>query len=132
MLSKLVHHPPSKTQVYHKIFAYVAYNDSSKCVAYKALPACFGPQLPAEELTRYLIRVVPPNACHAIENPPAPRQASKTHIALIEGYGCSFVRKVLHAQQAGYQTAIVHNVDSEELATMMADDEAIHEYLWAR
>lgn len=31
-----------------EIFAYVAYNDSSKCIAYKALPAYSGPQLPAE------------------------------------------------------------------------------------
>ncbi|XP_030365623.1 E3 ubiquitin-protein ligase RNF13-like [Strigops habroptila] len=112
-----------------EIFAYVAYNDSSKCVAYKALPACFGPRLPAEGLTGYLVRVIPPNACHAIENPPAPRQASETYIALIQGYGCSFVKKVLHAQQAGYQTAVVYNVDSEELSTMMADDKEIQQLI---
>ncbi|XP_065515067.1 E3 ubiquitin-protein ligase RNF13-like [Lathamus discolor] len=112
-----------------EIFAYVAYNDSSKCVAYKALPACFGPRLPAEGLTEHLVRVIPLNACHAIENPPVPRQASKAHIALIEGHGCSSVRKVLHAQKAGYQTAVVYNMDSEELATMMADDEEIQQLI---
>uniref|UniRef100_A0A672V3B5 PA domain-containing protein n=1 Tax=Strigops habroptila TaxID=2489341 RepID=A0A672V3B5_STRHB len=85
--------------------------------------------LPTEGLTGYLVRVIPPNACHAIENPPAPRQASETYIALIQGYGCSFVKKVLHAQQAGYQTAVVYNVDSEELSTMMADDKEIQQLI---
>ncbi|KAM9265450.1 E3 ubiquitin-protein ligase RNF13-like [Morus bassanus] len=112
-----------------EVFAYVAYNDSSNCFAYKALPACFGPQLPAEGLTGYLMRVMPPNACHAIENPPAPRKTSKMYIALIQGYNCSFVEKVLHAQQAGYQTAIVYNVDSEQLTTMMADDKEIQQLI---
>ncbi|XP_062474621.1 E3 ubiquitin-protein ligase RNF13-like [Pezoporus occidentalis] len=112
-----------------EIFAYVAYNDSSKCAAYKALPACFGPRLPAEGLTGHLVGVIPANACHAIENPPAPRQASEARIALIQGYGCSFLRKVLHAQQAGYQTAVVYSGDSEELATMRADDEEIQELI---
>ncbi|XP_075031276.1 E3 ubiquitin-protein ligase ZNRF4 [Calonectris borealis] len=110
-----------------EVFGYVAYNDSSKCVAYKALPACFGPRLPAEGLTGYLMRVIPPNACHAIENPPALRNASEIYIALIQGYDCSFVKKVLHAQQAGYQTAVVYNVDSEQLITMMADDKEIQQ-----
>ncbi|KAM6113496.1 E3 ubiquitin-protein ligase RNF13-like [Phoenicopterus ruber ruber] len=110
-------------------FGYVAYNDSSKCVAYKALPACFGPRLPAEGLTGYLMRVIPPNACHAIENPPAPRKASEMYIALIQGYDCSFLEKVLHAQQAGYQTAVVYNVDSEQLITMTADDQEIQQLI---
>ncbi|XP_064030942.1 E3 ubiquitin-protein ligase ZNRF4 [Pogoniulus pusillus] len=103
--------------------AYVAYNDSSQCVAYKALPACFGPQLPAEELTGFLMEVRPPNACHAIENAPAPRRASELSVALIKAKDCSFVQKVLHAQQAGYQIAVVHNVGSEQLTTMKAEDE---------
>ncbi|KAM8986593.1 LOW QUALITY PROTEIN: E3 ubiquitin-protein ligase RNF13-like [Ara ararauna] len=112
-----------------EIFAYVAYNDSSKRISCKALPACSGPRLPAKRLTGYLIRAIPPNACHAIENPPPPRQASKAYIALIELYGCPFVRRVLHAQQAGYQTAVAHSVDSEELATMMADDKEIQQLI---
>ncbi|XP_009482340.1 E3 ubiquitin-protein ligase RNF13-like [Pelecanus crispus] len=110
-------------------FGYIAYNDSSECVAYKALPACFGPRLPAEGLTGYLVRVIPSNACHAIENPPAPRKASEMYIALIQEYDCSFVKKVLHAQQAGYQTAIVYNVDSEQLITMTADDKEIQQLI---
>nr|XP_009512348.1 PREDICTED: E3 ubiquitin-protein ligase RNF167-like [Phalacrocorax carbo] len=110
-------------------FAYVSFNNSSRCVAYKALPACFGPQLPAEGLTGYLMRVMPPNACRAIGNPPAPRKASETYIALIQGYNCSLVEKVLHAQQAGYQTAVVYNVDSEQLVTMMTDDKEIQQLI---
>ncbi|KAM9254670.1 E3 ubiquitin-protein ligase RNF167-like [Cariama cristata] len=110
-------------------FGYVADNDSSQCIAYKAVPACFGPQLLAEGLTGYLIRVIPPNACHAIENPPAPKAASETYIALIRGYDWSFVEKVLRAQQAGYQAAVVYNADSEELITMMADDKEIQQLI---
>lgn len=110
-------------------FGHVAYNDSSKCVVYKALPACFGPQLPAEGLAGYLMRAIPPNACHAIENPPAPRKASEKYIALIQGCGCSFAEKVLHAQQAGYQAAVVYNVDSEQLITMTSDDKEIQQQI---
>ncbi|XP_054252064.1 E3 ubiquitin-protein ligase ZNRF4 [Indicator indicator] len=108
-------------------FAYLAYNDSSQCVAYKAQPACFGPQLPAEELTAYVTEVRPPNACRAIENPPAPRTASDISVALIKAEECSFVQKVLHAQQAGYQIAVVHSLGSEQLITMKAEDKEIQQ-----
>ncbi|XP_010292336.1 PREDICTED: E3 ubiquitin-protein ligase RNF13-like [Phaethon lepturus] len=110
-------------------FGYVAYNDSSKCVAYKALPSCFGPRLPVEGLTGYLMTVIPPNACHAIKNPPAPRKASETYVALIQGYDCPFDKKVLHAQQAGYQAAVLYNVYSEQLITVMADDKEIQQLI---
>ncbi|XP_065714125.2 E3 ubiquitin-protein ligase RNF13-like [Patagioenas fasciata] len=110
-------------------FAYVAYNDSYNCLAYKALLAYFGPRLPAEGLTGYLTRVIPPNACHAIENPPKPRQASEMYIALIEGYSCSLVEKVLQAQQAGYQSAIVYHVNSDQPITVMADDKEIQQLI---
>jgi len=71
------------------------------------------------------MRVTPSNACHPTENPPTPRKASETYIALIQGYDCSFAEKVLHDQQARYQAAVVHNVDSEQLVTVMADDKEI-------
>ncbi|XP_025891060.1 E3 ubiquitin-protein ligase RNF167-like [Nothoprocta perdicaria] len=103
-------------------FSHVVYNHNSKCVAYKALPACFGPPLPVEGLTGYMIRATPPKACHAIEHPPATSNISEIYIALIEGSGCSFVEKVLHAQQAGYQAAVVYSADSERLINMMPDD----------
>ncbi|XP_030322521.1 E3 ubiquitin-protein ligase RNF13-like [Calypte anna] len=110
-------------------FGYVAYNESSRCVAYEALPSCFGPQLPAEGLRGYMMRVIPPNACHAIQNPPTPRDPSETYIALIQGCDCPFVEKVLHAQQAGYHTAVVYNVNSEHLTTMRADDKKIQQLI---
>ncbi|KFQ23450.1 E3 ubiquitin-protein ligase RNF13, partial [Merops nubicus] len=110
-------------------YGYVAYNDSSQCTAHKALPSCFGPRLPAEELTGYLVKVTPPDACRAIERPPAPRKAPRTYIALIQARGCSFVKKVLHAQQAGYQIAVVHNVGSEQLVSMNADDKEIQQLI---
>ncbi|XP_064353280.1 E3 ubiquitin-protein ligase RNF167-like [Dromaius novaehollandiae] len=105
-------------------FSHVVYNHNSRCVAYKALPACFGPPLPVEGLAGHMIRVTPPKACHAIEHPPATSNASETYIALIQGSGCSFVEKVLHAQQAGYHAAVVYNADSEKLMNMVSDKES--------
>ncbi|XP_042743252.1 E3 ubiquitin-protein ligase RNF13-like [Lagopus leucura] len=110
-------------------FGLVAYNDSSECVVYKALPACFGPQLPAEGLEGHLIRAVPANACHTMLNPPAPRKVSETYIVLIQGCDCPYAEKVLRAQQAGYQAAVVYNVDSEELMAMMSDDREIQQQI---
>lgn len=110
-------------------FGLVAYNDSSECIVYKALPACFGPQLPAEGLMGYLMRAIPPNACHTMLNPPAPRKASEKYIALIQGCDCPYAEKVLRAQQAGYQAAVVYNVDSEELMSMMSDDKEIQQQI---
>uniref|UniRef100_A0A8B9EDF9 PA domain-containing protein n=1 Tax=Anser cygnoides TaxID=8845 RepID=A0A8B9EDF9_ANSCY len=100
-----------------------------------SLPLCcvfqtlLWPPLPAEGLAGYLMRAIPPNACHAVENPPAPRKASEKYIALIQGCGCSFAEKVLHAQQAGYQAAVVYNVDSEQLITMTSDDKEIQQQI---
>lgn len=112
-----------------EVLGYVAYNDSSKCIAYKALPACFWPQVLVEGLTGYLMRAIPTNACHATESPAAPREASEMYIALMQGYDCSSVEKAHCGQQAGYQTAVVYSVDSEQLNTMMADDKEIQQLI---
>uniref|UniRef100_A0A8C0F4T7 Uncharacterized protein n=1 Tax=Bubo bubo TaxID=30461 RepID=A0A8C0F4T7_BUBBB len=72
-----------------EVFGYKAYNDT-------------------EGLTGYLAGVILPNACHAILQ--HQKKASERYIALIQGYDCSF---------AGYHMALVYNVDSEQLITMM-------------
>ncbi|XP_010170185.1 E3 ubiquitin-protein ligase RNF13-like [Antrostomus carolinensis] len=112
-----------------EIVGYVAFNDSSMCVVYEAMPAYYGPRLPAEGLTGYLTRVIPANACSPIENPPASRTSSKTYIALIQSSDCSFVKKVLHAQEAGYQAALVYSVDSEQLVAVMSDNKEIQQLI---
>uniref|UniRef100_A0A8C4VYR7 PA domain-containing protein n=1 Tax=Gopherus evgoodei TaxID=1825980 RepID=A0A8C4VYR7_9SAUR len=106
-----------------EVFVYVVYKQNSTC--YNALPACFGPPLPSEGLMGYLIEAMPANACDPIEGPPASSNSSEAFIALIRRSDCPFGVKVLHAQQAGYQAAIVHNVNAEHLVNMVTDDKEI-------
>lgn len=54
----------------------------------------------------------PVNACEPIQKPP---NADDTWIALIVRYNCSFEIKVRMAQLAGYDAAIVYNLQSNEL-----------------
>uniref|UniRef100_A0A8C3G084 RING-type domain-containing protein n=1 Tax=Chrysemys picta bellii TaxID=8478 RepID=A0A8C3G084_CHRPI len=108
-------------------FGHVVYDHGSTCVGYNALPACFGPPLPSEGLMGYLIEAMPANACDPIERPPASSNSSEAFIALIRRSDCPFGVKVLHAQQAGYQAAVVHNVNAEHLVNMVTDDKEIRQ-----
>uniref|UniRef100_A0A8C8VIR3 RING-type E3 ubiquitin transferase n=1 Tax=Pelusios castaneus TaxID=367368 RepID=A0A8C8VIR3_9SAUR len=110
-------------------FGHVIYNHDSTCVGFDCLPACFGPPLPSDGLMGYLIEAVPANACDPIEGPPASSNSSEVFIALIRRSGCPFGVKVLHAQQAGYKAAIVHNVNAEQLVSMVADDKEIRQQI---
>ncbi|XP_077188218.1 E3 ubiquitin-protein ligase RNF167-like [Paroedura picta] len=85
---------------------------------FRALPALFGPPVPAEGLVGHLVEVRPENACHPIKSPP---NTSAVFIALIRRYDCSLATKLLHAQRAGYQAAIVH---SQGLMSMVREAEA--------
>uniref|UniRef100_A0A8D2JCR9 PA domain-containing protein n=1 Tax=Varanus komodoensis TaxID=61221 RepID=A0A8D2JCR9_VARKO len=83
-----------------------------------AVPACFGPPLPETGLTGYLVEAVPSNACYPIEVPPASNRTPSGFFVLIRRYDCPFGTKILHAQQAGYQAAIIHNIYSDLLVSM--------------
>uniref|UniRef100_A0A8C3FYA3 PA domain-containing protein n=1 Tax=Chrysemys picta bellii TaxID=8478 RepID=A0A8C3FYA3_CHRPI len=110
-----------------EVFVYVVYKQNSTCIDFRALSACLGPPVPREGLRGYLIEAVPANACHPIGGPPAASNSSAAFIALISRYDCPLGVKILHAQQAGYQAAIVHNVNSETLVTMVTNVEEIRQ-----
>ncbi|XP_061457813.1 E3 ubiquitin-protein ligase RNF167-like [Rhineura floridana] len=106
-----------------KPFVYLVYTENSTCLDFKAVPACFGPPFPRTGLTGYLVEAVPANACHPIGGPPAPKTSPPGFIALIRRYGCPFGIKVFHAQQAGYQAAVIHNLYSDSLVSMAIEAE---------
>lgn len=106
-----------------KPFVHLVYTHNSTCVDFKAVPSCFGLPLPRTGLTGYLVEAVPANACHPIGAPPAFPKSPPHFIVLIRRYDCPFGLKVLHAQQAGYQAAIIHNIYSDLLVSMAVEVE---------
>lgn len=60
----------------------------------------------------------PPEACSPIAKPPNDTDYDGKWIALISRYNCTFETKIRMAQDAGYDTAIVHNVNSNDLGNI--------------
>uniref|UniRef100_A0A803SUQ9 PA domain-containing protein n=1 Tax=Anolis carolinensis TaxID=28377 RepID=A0A803SUQ9_ANOCA len=88
---------------------------SFKLLLLVTIPACFGPPLSRKGFKGYLVEAVPANACLPIKAPPSSNRSQLGFIALIRRYDCPFGTKVLHAQQAGFQGAIIHNLYSDLL-----------------
>lgn len=101
-----------------KPFIHLVFSHNSTCLDCQAVPACFGPPLSHVGLKGYLFEAVPANACHPIEALPVSKVSPLSSIVLIRRYDCPFSIKVLHAQEAGYQAAIIHNLHSDLLVSM--------------
>ncbi|XP_078039090.1 E3 ubiquitin-protein ligase RNF167 isoform X2 [Augochlora pura] len=89
---------------------------------FRDMPARFGGFIPSEGIKGMVVYADPPTACHEIQGPPNTTNYNGNWIALIARYNCSFEIKVRMAQKAGYDAAIIHNVNSNELEPMSAKD----------
>uniref|UniRef100_A0AAZ3PYC2 PA domain-containing protein n=1 Tax=Oncorhynchus tshawytscha TaxID=74940 RepID=A0AAZ3PYC2_ONCTS len=99
-----------------------AYTFDNKTGNFDDLPARFGYRLPSDGLKGFLIGARPENACEPIDPPPIRDNLTGAFIVLIKRFDCNFDIKVLNAQKAGYKSAIVHNVDSDDLISMGSND----------
>nr|XP_056723605.1 E3 ubiquitin-protein ligase ZNRF4 [Euleptes europaea] len=106
-----------------KPFVHLVFSHNATCFDAQAVPACFGPVISHVGLKGYLFEAVPANACQPIEAPPPSERFSPRSIVLIQRYDCPFSVKVLYAQQAGYQAAIIHNLYSDVLVSMSIEVE---------
>ncbi|XP_069396046.1 E3 ubiquitin-protein ligase RNF167 [Paralichthys olivaceus] len=117
---------PSPTHAY----IYAHYSNMTSML-FEDLPALFGSPLPKEGLMGVLVVSRPLNGCTAIDPPPPlppsfDANTTKT-IVLIRRYDCNFDIKVLHAQQAGYNAAVIHNMYSDTLLNMNYSNDTIAE-----
>uniref|UniRef100_A0A803SRI5 PA domain-containing protein n=1 Tax=Anolis carolinensis TaxID=28377 RepID=A0A803SRI5_ANOCA len=98
------------------------YNHNSISQDFEALPSGFGPGLSGEGLLGSLLEAEPIHACRPIRVAPPSNGSSAAFVALIRRHGCPFATKVLHAQRAGFQAAVVYNI-KESLVTMVSEEE---------
>ncbi|RVE52074.1 hypothetical protein evm_003352 [Chilo suppressalis] len=87
---------------------------------FRDIPASFGPDIPLEGLRGLLVAGQPADGCGNLTVPPRIDNYTDKWIVLVGRYNCSFEVKVRNAMAAGYDCAIVHNVNSSELETMSA------------
>ncbi|XP_072834873.2 E3 ubiquitin-protein ligase ZNRF4-like [Pogona vitticeps] len=96
----------------------------------EALPGLFGPLLPTEGLTGFLVEARPVDLCPPIGGPPS---SSFVFLAFLYWYKLCFTMKICHAQQAGSQTAVVHNVNSPNLVSLRSEtDVHLHDPIPAK
>ncbi|XP_061382674.1 E3 ubiquitin-protein ligase RNF13 isoform X1 [Danaus plexippus] len=110
------------TSVHGNVIVYTQELPHTIAEEFLDVPASFGPELPADGLRGYLVAGEPRDGCSALEKPPLDENFTGKWVVLIARYNCSFEVKIRNAQEAGFDCAIVHNVNSSELETMSAKD----------
>ncbi|XP_052830670.1 E3 ubiquitin-protein ligase RNF13 [Octopus bimaculoides] len=94
------------------IAADVVVKDKSSATlkTFEDYPASFGPGIPMQGIRGRLIYVVPSDGCSSVDPPPRIDNAT-LWIALVARTHnqCEFSEKVLNAEKAGFNAAIVHN-----------------------
>ncbi|KAL0281460.1 UNVERIFIED_CONTAM: hypothetical protein PYX00_002443 [Menopon gallinae] len=91
-------------------------------IVFKDAPSRFGDLIPPGGIRGMVVLANPEEACNAIEGPPKVKNFTGKWIVLIKRYKCFFDEKVRNAQKAGYNAAIVYNVNSSDLEPMAAND----------
>uniref|UniRef100_A0A224XNQ8 Putative e3 ubiquitin ligase n=1 Tax=Panstrongylus lignarius TaxID=156445 RepID=A0A224XNQ8_9HEMI len=87
------------------------------------MPARFGEIIPSKGISAYVVYANPEHACTKIDPPPNNvTNLTNRWAVLIRRYNCSFEEKVLNAQNASFDVAIIHNVNSNKLERMHAND----------
>ncbi|KAK9512999.1 hypothetical protein O3M35_001292 [Rhynocoris fuscipes] len=87
------------------------------------MPAKFGEIIPPKGISAYVVYANPENACSKIDPPPTNvTNLTNRWAVLIKRYNCTFEEKVLFAQNASFDVAIIHNVNSNKLEKMHAND----------
>ncbi|XP_015587780.1 E3 ubiquitin-protein ligase RNF13 [Cephus cinctus] len=104
------------------VLVYSATTEPKILHAFKDMPSKFGAPITSVGIKGLVVYADPPTACNETKPPPNDTGYNDNWILLIARFNCTFERKVRMAQQAGYDAVIVHNVNSDELETMSAED----------
>ncbi|OWR52220.1 RING finger protein 13 [Danaus plexippus plexippus] len=108
------------TSVHGNVIVYTQELPHTIAEEFLDVPASFGPEVPADGLRGYLVAGEPRDGCSVLEKPPLDENFTGKWVVLIARYNCSFEVKIRNAQEAGFDCAIVHNVNSSELGELHA------------
>nr|XP_026485034.1 E3 ubiquitin-protein ligase RNF13 [Vanessa tameamea]XP_026485035.1 E3 ubiquitin-protein ligase RNF13 [Vanessa tameamea] len=109
------------TSVHGSIIVYTEDLPHTIAEEFRDIPASFGPDLPPDGLRGFLVSGEPEDGCTPLKKPPVDTENfTGKWVVLIARYNCSFELKVRNAQAAGYDCAVVHNVNSSDLESMSA------------